>query len=61
MFTIGKFVNAKKYSREFEKYCRVEGLNSLYLRREVYNLYSKKRKSFFKSIFALVTSILRHS
>jgi hypothetical protein len=60
MFTIGKSVNTKN-SKEFERYCKIEGLSSLYLRREVYNINSKKRKSFFKSILALVTSVLRHS
>lgn len=61
MFTIGKYVNTKKNAREFEEYCKLEGLSSLYLRREVYKLYSIKRNGYYKGIYALVASILRRN
>lgn len=66
MFTIGEFVNTTKVNSnkntiKFEKYCKDEGISSIYLRREVYSLYKNKRKNFFESIFSLVINMFMYS
>lgn len=39
---------------EFERYCKDEGLSSVQLRREIYNLYTIRKIIFFKNLLKLI-------
>ncbi|WP_288221175.1 hypothetical protein [uncultured Clostridium sp.] len=53
----GEFSNTKKIrikNMEFERYCKDEGVNSLQIKRDIYNLNYNKRKNFLNFILSLV-------
>lgn len=53
MITSGEFNNILTTSNsniEFEKYCKNEGVSSLLIKSEIYNLYNIKKINFFKGL-----------
>lgn len=57
MITGGEFNSISTITNsnlEFEKYCKDEGLSSVQLKREIYQLYTIRKINFFKNLLKLI-------
>ncbi len=64
MITGGEFnniVTTRKSNLEFEKYCKDEGLSSIEIKREIYNLYAIRKINFLKNLLKLILKYTKSS